>query len=242
MNSESNLDQNLVKYNKRWNTINQCGVILLNGLTDPSVLLVFQTLSQKWGLPKGHLTEKELYRKDYYLCAKRELFEETGIYLSTNKHKYWGTVLLHNKIFYVIQIFKEHIYVNPVDKNEISGYKWYPIFELDEFVKTHNCNRTVRDLLQKMGKYTRPSIKHNKTNNLLEYNERIYPKYDNKTAKTNSEYNEQNNKSDRNNSNINKNKFNKYNKNPSTYPNNLLSNTRNYDYIYTKKKKKYNYF
>jgi 8-oxo-dGTP pyrophosphatase MutT (NUDIX family) len=173
----NNSNKNLVPYMninnmKRFDEINQCGVILLNGFSSPLVLLIFQKASQKWGLPKGHLTDREKYRKDYYLCAKRELFEETGIYLSTNKHKYWGSVLLNNKMFYVIQIFKDYIYVNPIDKNEISKYKWYPIFELENFVKNNNCNRTIKDLMYKMREFQKP-----RENN---YNKLEYKNFDNK--------------------------------------------------------------
>ena len=127
--------------------IDQCGVILLNGSTsNPQVLLIFQTESQKWGLPKGHLTNKEKYQKNYYVCAKRELFEETGVIISTNKHKKFGTLLLNNKLFYVVHIFKKFLYVQPIDTTEISGYTWCPVMKLDSFIAKHDCNRTVKDL------------------------------------------------------------------------------------------------
>lgn len=83
---------------------------------------------------------------DFYFCAKRELFEETGIIINTIKHKKYGSILLHNKLFYVIQIFKDNIYVDPIDKDEISGYLWYPVLELDMFINKNNCNRTIKDL------------------------------------------------------------------------------------------------
>lgn len=126
--------------------IEQCGVVLLNGASYPLVLLVHQVESKKWGLPKGHLTDREKLNRDYYFCAKRELFEETGIMLSTNKHRRYNKLLLNRKLFYVVQMFKEFIYVQPIDKNEISDFVWYPILELDQFIKKNNCNRTIKDL------------------------------------------------------------------------------------------------
>ncbi len=195
----NNSNESLIPYINRnipnqFDDINQCGVILLNGFSSPLVLLIFQTVSQKWGLPKGHLTDKEKFRRDYYLCAKRELFEETGIYLSTNRHKYWGSVILNNKIFYVIQIFKDYIYVNPIDKNEISDHKWYPIFELENFVKNNNCNRTIKDLMYKMRKYKKPKENNHKYLEYKEINKNTENLYENKKTisqkKIKSNYNE----------------------------------------------------
>ncbi len=134
------------QYNKT-KDIDQCGVILLNGSFNyPQVLLIFQKESQKWGLPKGHLNIEEKNLKNYYFCAKRELFEETGILINTSKHKKYGTILLNNKLFYVIHILKDFVYINPVDKEEISGYTWCSILKLDLFIKHNQCNRTIKDL------------------------------------------------------------------------------------------------
>lgn len=141
-------------------TIEQCGIILLNGSSYPLVLLVHQAESKKWGLPKGHLTDREKQNKNYYFCAKRELFEETGIMLSTNKHRRYNTLLLNRKLFYVVQMFKEFIYVQPIDKNEISDFIWYPILELDKFIKKNECNRTIKDLENVMCK-VKCNIKNN---------------------------------------------------------------------------------
>jgi 8-oxo-dGTP pyrophosphatase MutT (NUDIX family) len=218
--------KSLVPYNmNNFEEINQCGVILLNGFSSPLVLLIFQKASQKWGLPKGHLTDKEKFKKDYYLCAKRELFEETGIYLSTNKHKYWGSVLLNNKIFYVIQIFKDYIYVNPIDKNEISDYKWFPIFELEYFVKNNNCNRTIKDLMYKMRKFQKP-----RENNRMEY--LTYENNNNNKFEENNKlkYILQQKLSEQTKPNYNEIKYYNNSKNKR-----YLGNCRNQSYIYIKK-------
>jgi 8-oxo-dGTP pyrophosphatase MutT (NUDIX family) len=133
-----------------------CGMIVLNNTYNPLVLLVYQKVSKKWGLPKGHMNSREYIEKDYYLSAERELFEETGIYLSAKDHRYIGCVLLSEKLFFVVQIYSNSINIDPIDKNEISDYTWHPIFSLEDFVENNNCNRTMRDLMYTMRQFKRP--------------------------------------------------------------------------------------
>jgi 8-oxo-dGTP pyrophosphatase MutT (NUDIX family) len=66
--------------------INECGIVLINNTFD-KILIIFQNESLKWGLPKGHMDPKELNKKAYFDCAKRELLEETGIMITTHKYR-----------------------------------------------------------------------------------------------------------------------------------------------------------
>jgi 8-oxo-dGTP pyrophosphatase MutT (NUDIX family) len=125
--------------------VSECGVILFNkNMMD--VLIVFQNKSQKWGFPKGHMTRNELYKKEYFKCAKRELFEETGIDLRTLQHTKYGSVIIGNKLFFVIEVKKEFIETNPLDVCEIEKIQWVKRKELNRFVQANECNVTLNKL------------------------------------------------------------------------------------------------
>ena len=125
--------------------VSECGGILFNkNMMD--VLIVFQNKSQKWGFPKGHMTRNELYKKEYFKCAKRELFEETGIDLRTLQHTKYGSVIIGNKLFFVIEVKKEFIETNPLDVYEIEKIQWVKRKELKRFVQANECNVTLNKL------------------------------------------------------------------------------------------------
>lgn len=130
---------------KAMKKVSECGVILFNkNMMD--VLIVFQNKSQKWGFPKGHMTRNELYKKEYFKCAKRELFEETGIDLRTLQHTKYGSVIIGNKLFFVIEVKKEYIETNPLDVCEIEKIQWVKRKELNRFVQANECNVTLNKL------------------------------------------------------------------------------------------------
>lgn len=132
-------------------TLQQCGVILLNkSLT--KVLCVLQRHSMKWGLPKGHMTDDELMRSAYFECAKRELYEETGMYVHFVKFKVLGTLVLHDKFFFIMHL-KKDVYagmMKPVDKNEIVRTKWVSLARIPEYIMTVPCNSTLHKLAKNM--------------------------------------------------------------------------------------------
>ena len=123
----------------------QCGVILINNNAS-KVLVVLQNSSKKWGLPKGHMTAEEMNSRAYFSCAKRELYEETGVYLNVLKYKMIGTIILNDKFFYVIRINKDFLWTNPVDKNEILKVKWLPLENIRDFTMSQPCNSTLSKL------------------------------------------------------------------------------------------------
>lgn len=125
--------------------VNECGIILFNkNLED--VLIVFQKHSDKWGFPKGYMTRLEQYNREYFKCAKRELLEETGIDLRTHRHTKYGTIIIGNKLFYVIEIKRNIVSCLPFDRHEIKMTKWIKRRELYEFVKNNPCNMTLNNL------------------------------------------------------------------------------------------------
>jgi 8-oxo-dGTP pyrophosphatase MutT (NUDIX family) len=127
------------------NKVNECGVLLFNkNLLD--LLVVYQKSSNKWGLPKGYMTEHELKNKEYFNCAKRELLEETGIDLRNHRHTKYGTFIINNKLFYVIEIKALYIKAIPLDIGEIMDIKWIKKLDLFNFVRMNSCNVTLNKL------------------------------------------------------------------------------------------------
>lgn len=125
--------------------VTECGIILFN-LDMNDLLIVFQNKSKKWGFPKGHMTRLELYNKEYLKCAKRELLEETGIDLRVIQHTKYGSVIIGNKLFFVIEIKTKHVDTNPLDEYEISTIKWIKRKDLNMFVNSNECNVTLNKL------------------------------------------------------------------------------------------------
>ena len=128
--------------------ISECGVIVFSNQLK-QLLLVLQEESNKWGFPKGHMTRWELYNKQYFDCAKRELHEETGIDLNRTKHSKLGTLIIGKKLFYVIELYKHINYIKTKDKKEIHSLKWIDRSNLLNFVMENRCNITLTDLFEK---------------------------------------------------------------------------------------------
>jgi 8-oxo-dGTP pyrophosphatase MutT (NUDIX family) len=113
------------------------GAICVNHLGE--ILLVRGHLSNKWSFPKGHADSKE---EDSLVCAKRELFEETGI-LVTEKHischKFYGGI-------YYIFALNDKVVIDIQDKNEIAEAIWWPI---DSLPKETNVDVSIFKTLTK---------------------------------------------------------------------------------------------
>jgi 8-oxo-dGTP pyrophosphatase MutT (NUDIX family) len=111
-----------------------------------NILLVHQVSSNKWGFPKGYMTTIERYNKDYFKCAKRELLEETNIDLRFCKYTKYGTIIISNKLFYIISLKNKQVNVRPKDRLEITKIQWIPREELYNFVNKNKCNITLNKL------------------------------------------------------------------------------------------------
>jgi 8-oxo-dGTP pyrophosphatase MutT (NUDIX family) len=125
--------------------VDECGVILFSPNME-ELLVVLQSSSGKWGFPKGHMTAAEMNAKSYFSCAKRELMEETNIDLRLKKHTKYGTLIIGNKLFYIVELRQNNVYANPKDRNEIKMIKWIPRVDLYNFVKMNQCNVTLKRL------------------------------------------------------------------------------------------------
>ena len=144
----------------RGRKIEQCGVVLLNKRMD-KVLIVLQKESQKWGLPKGHMSPDEIERLAYFECAKRELFEETGIWLSFVRNKTIGTLIFQDKLFYMVQINRDELWTQPIDRFEIERTMWLEVAQLGAFVKGERCNSTLSRLAHEINTmWATPTYNH----------------------------------------------------------------------------------
>lgn len=98
---------------------------------------------QKWGYPKGHLEHEETT----YECAKRELYEETGVEINISDHK---TVNVNNSKYYVFYTSESKLQkIKPVDTNEINAAKFQDITSIQSL----NLNREASVLIRKSIKY-----------------------------------------------------------------------------------------
>ena len=125
--------------------VTECGVILFSK-DMVHTLLVFQNRSGKWGFPKGYMTHHEKGTKNFFKCAKRELYEETGVDLRTIPHTKYGTIILGNKLLYIIEAKVSNLKTYPMDKKEISCVQWIRREHLQEFVESNMCNATLNML------------------------------------------------------------------------------------------------
>ena len=93
------------------------GAICVNNLG--KILLVRGRQSQKWSFPKGHCEKHETAE----ICARRELYEETGLVIRSN---YTSVHKLFGGEYFVFAVEGEPD-VFPHDCNEIVEVRWWPM-------------------------------------------------------------------------------------------------------------------
>ena len=104
---------------------------------------------EKWGLPKGHREGNETYAT----CAKRELFEETGILWEIRDDMF--KIRINNTYYFPIILDEKLIHLNPLDKNEIAQAAWIRIDDLENF----NVNRETKIFIKRKLRSLMPSLK-----------------------------------------------------------------------------------
>jgi len=92
------------------------GVILKNTKTN-SLLMIKGVQSQLWGFPKG---SSEVGETDIE-CAKRELYEETGIRIKLDKRK---TIKIYCRNYYLVEGDFSSLKPQIQDNSEIEDVKW----------------------------------------------------------------------------------------------------------------------
>lgn len=155
----NNIQEN--KQNFRWEYHNKsknnnkikCGAIVLNKNLDELILIQnnysLMKGEEKWGLPKGHREGNETYAT----CAKRELYEETGIITSIQDDMY--KLRINNSYYFPIIIEKNLYKLSPLDREEIAQAKWIKIEHLEKY----NVNRETKILIKRKLKSLIKSLK-----------------------------------------------------------------------------------
>jgi hypothetical protein len=120
----------------------KAGVILLNESSTQMLVVMNHSAVEagdnKLGLPKGHRNKNE----DLYICASRELKEETGIMIRI--HPKDPCVIVSDTAYFILKVFK-NIHTNPQDNKEIHSCSW----ELITTLLNSTCNRGLRILMNK---------------------------------------------------------------------------------------------
>ena len=102
------------------------------------------------GISQRKMDESEYNSREYFSCAKRELYEETGIILNCNKYKKLGSIIIKNKLFYIVMLQSKIRYSKPLDTFEIGKIKWINVSELCSFINKNNCNITIKNIYDYM--------------------------------------------------------------------------------------------
>lgn len=95
-----------------------------------------------WSFPKGH---REL-NETPYTCAKREIYEETGLKIDNIENKPHKFISLYH---YFDIVFDEELPVNPIDKEEIYDIKWLTLEEIIPIDKNKDVDVYFRKLMKK---------------------------------------------------------------------------------------------
>ena len=95
--------------------------------------LLVKGFTGKWSFPKGHREPNETPID----CAKREIYEETGILIDdlTNKKPVFVSIYY----YYNIE-FDEEVPTNPIDTKEIKDIRWFLPSETNDIEKNKDVN------------------------------------------------------------------------------------------------------
>jgi 8-oxo-dGTP pyrophosphatase MutT (NUDIX family) len=137
VNSDNSVKMNVVKSRR-----NRCfgGILYYNDkeASEQKYLLVKGRQTGIWSFPKGHSNRGESSLE----CAKREIHEETGIYLHEEHNK---TYRLKGGVYFVFGLTSKPEEDGPVDKNEIEETRWMTKEEMSYCI----VNSGVKDFLQR---------------------------------------------------------------------------------------------
>jgi tRNA nucleotidyltransferase (CCA-adding enzyme) len=101
--------------------------------------LLVKGFTGKWSFPKGHMEKNESALD----CAKREIYEETGIKIENFNSPIFKCVSIHR--YFTID-FETEISTQPIDTKEIIDIKWFSPQETTSIEK----NKDVRIYFDKI--------------------------------------------------------------------------------------------
>lgn len=117
--------------------------------------LLVKGFTGKWSFPKGH-REKDESPHD---CAKREIYEETGLTIDDIQNKKSVFVSVY---YYFDIVFDEECPTNPIDTNEVKDIGWFLPEETTFIEKNKDVNVFFSKLLNKPINPTSTNKKKNK--------------------------------------------------------------------------------
>jgi 8-oxo-dGTP pyrophosphatase MutT (NUDIX family) len=94
----------------------------------------------KWSFPKGHREKDETP----FDCAKREIYEETGLTINDIKNKKAVFVSVY---YYFDIVLDNECPTNPIDTNEVKDIRWFLPEETKEIEKNKDVNVFFSNLL-----------------------------------------------------------------------------------------------
>ena len=105
------------------------------------ILLVKGRTNNKWSFPKGHREKNE----SSIHCALRELYEETGISISSLCVDFSKIPYKKFKVggYYIVEL-EDEIIPSPRDTNEIGEAKWMSSDEITECIHNQVANIDIR--------------------------------------------------------------------------------------------------
>lgn len=131
------------KFSSSIQNVHEAGVILFDQNCQ-KILIIYEKHSNKWGVPKGSMESNEMLKRNFWGTAKRELYEETGINISCHNYKKHGTIIIKNKLLYLVSSKSIRKYCQPIDTEEIYKIRWISLKYLKQFVEANSCNITIR--------------------------------------------------------------------------------------------------
>lgn len=102
--------------------------------------LLVKGFTGKWSFPKGH-REKDETPHD---CAKREIYEETGLIIDDIQTK--KSIFVSIYYYFDIELDEEYP-TNPIDIKEIKDIRWFTPEETDSIDKNKDVNVFFSKLL-----------------------------------------------------------------------------------------------
>lgn len=139
-----------VRSTKLRRTQTRCGIIAFNPSCEKVICIQNKAVFDRygiiqWGLPKGHMDEKD---RNYSSCASREFKEETGItHRLEQKHHLFKRV---NNTMYFPIIVSDHVRIAPIDTVEIMAAEWKNITQITTLgIETNEHNQDLKVLLHR---------------------------------------------------------------------------------------------
>ncbi len=126
---------------KKPSQIKRGGIIFLNksnNFNDSKFLVVRGKESGIWSFPKGRIDDNE----DEEICAIREVYEETGIKISSLKDKERIRIGRNTYFIFYVSDINEYNEFNITDTYEVDVVEWKSFSDL----KNMTCNKDIRSI------------------------------------------------------------------------------------------------